>query len=93
MGTITAASTEADIVACYLDNATYFEDNSVAKARAFVSACTALIAGGVRVAEKDGERLEFEPRILQELITNAQRFISVRTAPKASVRTLRDFRR
>jgi hypothetical protein len=43
VSTITAASSLADIRAVYLDNVSYAEDASVTKAKAFITACKALM--------------------------------------------------
>ena len=43
MSTLSSASTLAQVEAAYADNASYAEDNSVAKARAFVTACRLLL--------------------------------------------------
>jgi hypothetical protein len=43
MSTLNSTSTLAQIEAAYADNASYAEDNSVAKARAFVTACRLLL--------------------------------------------------
>ena len=43
MSTLSSSSTLAQIEAAYADNASYAEDNSVAKARAFVTACRLLV--------------------------------------------------
>lgn len=43
MSTLTSSSTYAEIVASYKDNASWYEDGSVAKAKAFVTACEFLL--------------------------------------------------
>jgi hypothetical protein len=43
MATVDSSSTLAEVEAAYDDNASYLEDNSVTKARAFVSAARILI--------------------------------------------------
>ena len=43
MSTLNSTSTLAQIEASYADSASYAEDNSVAKARAFVTACRLLL--------------------------------------------------
>ena len=43
MSTLNSASTLAQIEASYADNASYAEDNSVAKCRAFITACRLLV--------------------------------------------------
>ncbi|MCA9013708.1 MAG: hypothetical protein KDA77_00120 [Planctomycetaceae bacterium] len=41
--TLNSSNTLDDIIAAYADNASYAEDDSVTKARAFVTACNILI--------------------------------------------------
>lgn len=43
MSTLTSSSTPAQIQAAYADNASYAEDNSAAKAKAFITACRMLL--------------------------------------------------
>jgi hypothetical protein len=43
MSSLNSSSTLAQIEAAYTDNASYSEDNSVAKGRAFVTACRLLL--------------------------------------------------
>ena len=43
VSTISSASTDAEVQAAYDDNASYVEDNSVDKAKAFITACRLLI--------------------------------------------------
>ena len=74
MATITSVSTTAEITAAYLDNCGYEEDGSMAMAKAFVTACRAMLTRGIRVIDKGGERMEFATETLQSLITEAQRY-------------------
>ena len=48
------------ITAAYRDNMAYAEDGSVTKAKAFVTACTAMLSRGIRRIQHGGEDLEFE---------------------------------
>lgn len=69
-------STLDDVRAAYADNASYSEDGSVAKARAFVTACRLLIQMQPAAASKGGDSLSLDLRLLSEQIADAQRFIS-----------------
>ncbi len=75
MATLDSSSTTAEIAAAYLDNAGYFEDGSVSKAKAFVTACTAMMTRGITVFEHGGERMEFSPRDLRALSAEAQKYV------------------
>lgn len=92
MSTINSTSTDADIRAAYLDNCTYSEDGSVDKAKAFVSACRAMIVRGITVIDQAGERLEMSPPALQREITEANRFVGLNSAGRTVFRDLRSFR-
>lgn len=74
MATLDSSSTTAEIAAAYLDNAGYFEDASVTMAKAFVTACTAMLTRGITVLEHGGERMEFSPRDLRAMIDDAKAF-------------------
>jgi hypothetical protein len=69
-------STIDDVRAAYADNASYGEDGSVAKARAFVTACRLLIQMQPAAASKGGDSLSLDLRLLAEQMLEAQRFIS-----------------
>lgn len=72
--TISSASTTAQITAAYLDNCSYFEDESATKARAFVTACAAMLSRGMRVLQNGEERLELDPQTLRLLMQQAQEY-------------------
>jgi len=69
-----------EIAAAYLDSCTYFEDSSVAKARAFVSACTAMLARGIRRIEYEGAMLELDPNTLRALANDAKAYAAQHAA-------------
>ena len=64
MSTLTSSSTIAQIEAAYTDNASYVEDNSVAKCRAFITACTILL---LKLPAESGTR-EGQMRLNPDLI-------------------------
>jgi hypothetical protein len=55
MSTLSSSSTLAQIEAAYADNCSYSEDNSVAKCRAFVTACRLLLKYPRRTATPQAE--------------------------------------
>lgn len=68
MASISSTSTLAEVQASYDDNASYAEDGSVAKARAFETACRVLIGRRPLSAGKDGENISLPiPQIQEEL--------------------------
>lgn len=86
MATIDSTSTTAQITAAYLDNCGYYEDASASKARAFITACTAMLARGMRAIDHGGERLEFSPADLRALITEARKYIAESTGNAGGVK-------
>lgn len=76
MSTLTSASTLTEVLAAYDDNASYFEDDSVSKARAFVTACRILLRRLSYQANHGSVGLRIEtPRIETELRA-AERFLA-----------------
>jgi hypothetical protein len=72
MSALTSTSTDAQVFAAYDDNASYAEDNSPAKARAFITACRILLR---RVPKETGTReahLTLTPDLIQKEMQAAQ---------------------
>jgi len=94
MSTLTSSSSIDEIIASYADNASYEEDGSVTKARAFVTACrllllklpkSASVGGGDRGG---GHEMELEPRLIKEELAAAQQWVALNasTASDGSTR-------
>lgn len=82
MSTITSSSTPADIEAAYLDNCTYEEDSSVAKAKAFISACKALILKRPsRISKQGGGDLTWDFETIKAELDAARTWLA--TSPTA----------
>ena len=60
MSTLSSSSTTAEVNASYDDNSSYFEDRSVAKARAFVTAVTILMRRRAARVTHSGEDIELQ---------------------------------
>jgi len=62
MSDITGTTTFAELAAIYRANASYAEDNSISKARAFVSACNALLLDlpSRTTSGRGGHEIEFD---------------------------------
>lgn len=71
-----AKSTLDEIRAAYANNASYHEDRSGAKARAFITACRLLIQAQPAAVSKGGDSLNLDLRLLADQILEAQRFLS-----------------
>lgn len=74
---ITSASTEAQITAQYLDNSLFENPASVTKAWAFVEACRAMLQRGIVSSEHAGEKIEFDPKVILQMLNEAKAWIGV----------------
>jgi hypothetical protein len=76
MSTLSSSSTLTQIKNAYLDNASYAEDASVTKARAFITACRILLLRlPKRAAHGRGNEVEMDPRLIAEEMRSAQRWL------------------
>jgi hypothetical protein len=78
VATLNSASTVAEIKASYADNASYHEDGSVPKAKAFITACRLLLLKlpkRVNTGGSQGEEVELDPVRLSDQIKEARAFI------------------
>jgi len=96
LSTLSSSSTLAEIQAEYDDNASYAEDDSVAKAAAFVTACRMLLRVIPKVSVQGGRggfELHTDPESLRQQISEATRWRSLRqTAGGVRHTSLEDFR-
>jgi len=76
MSTLSSSSTWAQIKAAYDDNASYEEDSSVSKARAFVTACRIILRRMATKAKNGDSEVEFDTRIVQDEMKAAQKFVA-----------------
>lgn len=75
--TLTSSSTPAEIEAAYIDNASYEEDSSVAKAKAFITACRIiLIIRPSRTGRGNALNLEYDLELVAAQQADAQRWLS-----------------
>jgi hypothetical protein len=71
MATLSSSSTLEQIQAAYDDNASYFEDGSVPKAKAFVTACRLLLRQTpVATGTREGQ-LTLRPELIQAEMKSA----------------------
>jgi hypothetical protein len=80
MSTLSGASTLAQVKAAYDDNASYEEDASAAKCRAFVTAGRILLRRvpkrAVHGGRGAGEEIEIDPVVLRDEVTEARRWLA-----------------
>lgn len=77
MSTLSSSSTIEEIIAAYDDNASYAEDGSVAKAKAFITAVRILLRFPKRERKggASGAEHEFDPATLREELKDAQLYV------------------
>lgn len=71
MSSLTGSSTLAQVMAAYDDNSSYEEDNSIVKARAFITACRILIRRTPTVMQKASNELSYNVQVLQQELRDA----------------------
>ncbi len=95
MSTIGSNTTLEELFAAYDDNASYFEDDSVPKAKAFITACTMLL---MRVPKRErtggNNETEFNPSEIRMQLEYAKRWLSQKRRSSGGHRhiSLRHFR-
>lgn len=97
MSDLSSSSTLTEIWAAYDDNASYAEDNSVAKARAFITACRILLRRTPSNAVKGSNQIGMRIDLLQKELEKAQQWLEARSpaddvSPKVVRPDFRNFR-
>ena len=85
MSTLSGTSTNADVAAAYDDNACYAETGSLARAKAFVTACRILLHRRPSQMGGLGNARSFDQQLVQKELERAQDWIVAR--PDASGQT------
>lgn len=76
MSSLSSSSTLDEIVASYADSASYAEDASAAKCRAFLTACRLLLVKRPsRVRHGGGEEIELDLALVANQLTEANRWL------------------
>ena len=75
MATVDSTSTDAEVKAAYDDNASYLEDRSVAKARAFVTAGRILLRRLFSKQSDEGASVESRVELIRAEIQDAAQFL------------------
>jgi len=75
---LTSASTRAEVIAYYEDNASYEEDGSLTKAKAFVTACLFLLRREPKryARGRGGDEVELDPLVIQKELEAARRYVT-----------------
>lgn len=83
MAVLDSTSSEAAIIAAYMDNCGYYEDSDAAMARRLVTACEAMLSRAIRVIDAGGQRMEFTTDSLHTSIERAKAFVAARDPASA----------
>lgn len=94
MSTLNGSSTLAEVMASYDSNASYVEDNSLTKARAFITACSILLRRTPSNMEKASNTLSFNVQVVKQERDDALAWLVARdpTAQVGPAVTYADFR-
>lgn len=97
MSTLSSASTDAQVEAAYDDNASWFEDQSVTKAKAFVTAGRMLLRRLYSSQAKGGNSLTFRIDLIKQEVDEAMEFVrkhdsTFLTGPRVTRGSLFNFR-
>jgi len=86
MSTLSSSSTLAEVLAAYDDNASYEEDESVAKARTFITAVLIMIryAQRERKGGAGGAEHEFNLEVLGDELTEARKYVAAKRTDDTS---------
>lgn len=80
MSTLSSSSTLAQVEASYDDNASWTEDKSTAKARAFVTAARMLLRRLPSSSQKGSNALTFRLDLIRQELAEAQTFLQAHDA-------------
>ena len=97
MASVSSASTTAQVRDSYDDNASYVEDNSIVKARRFVTAARILLRRTASQTIKGANQITLRPDLLEREIKDAQLWLEARDvdrqiSPSATRADFRKFR-
>jgi len=76
MSTLSSASTLAQIQDSYDDNASYEEDGSLSKAKAFSTAVRMLLRRIPEESRQGGDSIRFRPEVLRKELDEVQEWIA-----------------
>jgi len=96
VSTLSSTSTLANVQDAYDDNASYLEDNSVTKARAFVTACLFLLRMQAKRSKHGPAEEELDTEGTREQLKHARIWLAThdtaRRGPNATSLSLEDYR-
>lgn len=81
---LTSTSTDDEVLAAYVDNASYYESASLTKAKAFVTACRVLLVRLPRMTSGQGTTVQLNPDLIQAEMRQAENWANSRVDTSAS---------
>lgn len=91
MSTLSATSSLDDIKAAYLDNASYAEDDSVPKAKAFVTACRFLVLLTPTRSAASGSSVDLDVGLIKQEMDAASAWLEAKGEGVRRGRSVRHF--
>ena len=85
---LTSASTDAEVIAAYEDNASWEESGSATKAAAFVTACRFMVQRFPRMTSVDGVSSTWDLNLIRAEMERARRYVASARSGSGSVRYL-----
>lgn len=84
MSTLSSTSTLAQVEAAYIDNASYAEDSSVAKAKAFITACRILLVKLPKASNSGDAGATYNTDLIQKQMEQAQQWVTANDTSSSS---------
>lgn len=75
---LTSASSLDDVIASYTNNASYAEDDSITKAKRFITACRIMLIKRPSSMTKGSNQLNFNLQVIEEELRRAQIWLEAR---------------
>ena len=89
-------STDEEVFAAYDDNASYLEEDSVAKGRAFQTACIILIRRIPTTVQENNSMAQFDPKLIANQLEEVRDWLAsndtARSGSSSRLSDLRNFR-
>ena len=95
MSTLDSTSTRPEVQAAYDNNASYEEDNSPAKCRAFITACRFLVRLTAQFVSASGsEQVGMDVKLIEGQLRDAKKWLTVNdtSRPAATQMSLENYR-
>jgi hypothetical protein len=89
LSSLNGDSTDAQVWAAYDDNASYEEDGSLTKAKAFITACRILLRRLPKRQKSGGAEIETDPTRLSKEMEEAKQWVASNPSSSAAAGSVR----